>query len=110
MVQRSRDFHKFAPRFGHPVSSHRQSPNQHPARATYPKCLVFPEESRLRFRNEARCSLLSASPSITQRGANSLGIFFYLKWSSQWRPRPDSSQEREVREDLPALEQFRELG
>jgi hypothetical protein len=41
-VQRSRDFHKFAPRFGHPVSSHRQSPNQHPARATYPKCLVFP--------------------------------------------------------------------
>ena len=91
----------------HPIGS-RLTSTRH-ARPTQ-SVWFSPEESRLRFRNETRCSLLSASPSITQRGANSLGIFFYLKLSSQWRSRPDRSQEREVREDLPALEQFRELG
>jgi hypothetical protein len=101
-------FPQIRPGFGQTVSSHRQSPNRHPARATYPKCLVFPRGIAFAVPERSPMQLVVSSPSITQRGANFLGIFFYLKWSSQWRPRPDRSQEGEVREDLPALEQFRE--
>ena len=107
-MQRSRDFHKFAQgsdKRYHPIGS-RLTGTRH-ARPTS-KCLVFPRGIAFAVPERTPMQLVVSSPSITQRGANFLGIFFYLKWSSQWRPRPDRSQEGEVREDLPALEQFRE--
>ena len=99
-------FPQIRPGFGQTVSSHRQSPNRHPARATYLKVFGFPPRNRVcgsGTNPNAACCLFSINhPKRGKFSRNFLLSQVVLSMEAE------AGREGEVREDLPALEQFRE--